>query len=193
MVQLKPRFHSFEEYLAYDDGSDKLYELFNGELIEVPPESGFNVELATYVLLQLAPLVGYQRVRGHGLELEVRGEPRNRFPDLTVIREDHIALLKRRNTIRLTMPPPLLVVEIVSPGELQRNRDYVAKRTQYENLSIPEYWIIDPQEQTVAVFTLQGDRYLEAKILTDRDRLSSPQLPTLDLAIADLFTPVERE
>ena len=64
MVQLKPRFHSFEEYLAYDDGSDKLYELFNGELIEVPPESGFNVELATYVLLQLAPLVGYQRVRG---------------------------------------------------------------------------------------------------------------------------------
>jgi len=193
MVQLKPRFHSFEEYLAYDDGSDKLYELFNGELIEVPPESGFNVELATYVLLQLAPLVGYQRVRGHGLELEVRGEPRNRFPDLTVIREDHIALLKRRNTIRLTMPPPLLVVEIVSPGELQRNRDYVAKRTQYENLSIPEYWIIDPQEQTVAVFTLQGDRYLEAKILTDRDRLSSPQLPTLDLAIADLFTAVERE
>jgi len=193
MVQLKPRFHSFEEYLAYDDGSDKLYELFNGELIEVPPESGFNVELATYVLLQLAPLVGYQRVRGHGLELEVRGEPRNRFPDLAVIREDHIALLKPRNTIRLTMPPPLLVVEIVSPGELQRNRDYVAKRTQYENLSIPEYWIIDPQEQTVAVFTLQGDRYLEAKILTDRDRLSSPQLPTLDLAIADLFTPVERE
>jgi len=193
MVQLKPRFHSFEEYLAYDDGSDKLYELFNGELIEVPPESGFNVELATYVLLQLAPLVGYQRVRGHGLELEVRGEPRNRFPDLAVIREDHIALLKPRNTIRLTMPPPLLVVEIVSPGELQRNRDYVAKRTQYENLSIPEYWIIDPQEQTVAVFTLQGDRYVEAKILTDRDRLSSPQLPTLDLAIADLFTPVERE
>jgi len=137
MVQLKPRFHSFEEYLAYDDGSDKLYELFNGKLIEVPPESGFNVELATYVLLQLAPLVGYQRVRGHGLELEVRGEPRNRFPALAVIREDHIALLKPRNTIRLTMPPPLLVVEIVSPGELQRNRDYVAKRTQYENLSIP--------------------------------------------------------
>jgi hypothetical protein len=31
MLQVKPRFQSFEEYLAYDDGSDKLYELFNGE------------------------------------------------------------------------------------------------------------------------------------------------------------------
>jgi Uma2 family endonuclease len=44
MVQLKQRFQSFEEYLSYDDGTDNLYELFNGELIEVPPESGFNVQ-----------------------------------------------------------------------------------------------------------------------------------------------------
>ena len=191
MVQLKPRFHSFEEYLAYDDGSDKLYELFNGELIEVPPESGFNVEIATYLLLQLVSLVGYQRVRGHGLELEVRGEPRNRFPDLTIIRQEHIALLKRRNTIRLTMPPPLLVVEIVSPGELQRNRDYVAKRSQYEDLGIPDYWIIDPQAQTVSVFILQSGRYAEAQVFTDCDRLTSAQMPTLDIAIADLFAAVE--
>lgn len=188
MTQLKQRFYSFEEYLAYDDGSDKLYELFNGELIEVPPESGFNVEIANYLFALLLPLVGHQRIRGHGLELEVRGEPRNRFPDLTVIREEHVALLKRRNTIRLTMPPPLLVVEIVSPGELQRNRDYVAKRTQYEDLDIPEYWIVNPQEQTVSVFTLQDDRYGEAQVLTDRDRLTTAQIPTLDLAIADLFT-----
>lgn len=188
MVQLKPRFYSFEEYLAYDDGSDKLYELFNGELIEVPPESGLNIELANYLFAVLLPLVGYQRLRGHSLELEVRGEPRNRYPDLTVIREEHIALLKRRNTIRLTMPPPLLVVEIVSPGELQRNRDYVAKRTQYEDVGIPEYWIVNPEEQTVSVFTLQDDRYGEAQVLIDRDRLTTAQIPTLDLAIADLFT-----
>ena len=40
MIRVKPRFQSFEEYLAYDDGTDKLCELFNGELIELPPESG---------------------------------------------------------------------------------------------------------------------------------------------------------
>ncbi|VEP13174.1 hypothetical protein H1P_1880002 [Hyella patelloides LEGE 07179] len=36
MIPVKPRFQSFAEYLSYDDGTDKLYELFNGELIEVP-------------------------------------------------------------------------------------------------------------------------------------------------------------
>ncbi|MBF2028403.1 MAG: Uma2 family endonuclease [Oscillatoriales cyanobacterium C42_A2020_001] len=116
MTQARQRFLSFEEYLSYDDGSDVLCELFNGELVEVPPESGFNVQIATFLLIHFAAIVGYAKVRGHGLELEVRGEPKNRFPDLTVIRDEHIQLLQQRNTIRLEMPPPLLVVEVVSPG-----------------------------------------------------------------------------
>lgn len=57
MIQAKPRFESFEEYLAYDDGTEKLYELFNGELIEVPPESGFNVEIANFLFATLLPIV----------------------------------------------------------------------------------------------------------------------------------------
>ena len=191
MIQLKQRFLSFEDYLTYDDGSDKLYELFNGELIEVPPESGFNVEIATYLLLEFARLVGHRRVRGHGLELEVRGEPRNRFPDLTVIREEHIALLKRRNTIRLTMPPPLLVVEIVSPGEVQRNRDYVAKRMQYQDLGVPEYWIVNPEEETVLVLELQAGGYGEGRLLQGADVLESAQIGSLGMAARDLFTAVK--
>lgn len=122
----KLRFVSFEEYLAYDDGTDKLYELFNGELVEVLPESGDNVEVAAELFCDFLSIVGRRRVRYHGLEIEVRGEPKNRYPDLTVLREEHVALLSTRNTIRLTMPPPLLVVEVVSPGNLQRER---AKRT----------------------------------------------------------------
>jgi Uma2 family endonuclease len=48
----------------------------------------------------------------------VQGEPRNRFPDLTIIRQEHIQQLVRRNTVRLSMAAPILVVEVVSPGEL---------------------------------------------------------------------------
>ena len=153
MVQLTqkqtPRFQSFEDYLAYDDGSDRLYELFNGELIEVPPESGFNVEIANLFFALFLPIVGHRKIRGHGLELEVRGEPKNRYPDLTIIRDEHIEQLKKRNTIRLSMAPPLLVMEVVSPGAIQRDRDYIAKRHQYEELDISEYWIVNPEDQTI--------------------------------------------
>lgn len=188
MVQLKPRFESFEDYLAYDDGTDALYELFNGALIAVPPESGWNVEIANLLFAHLLSLVGYRQVRGHGLELEVRGEPRNRYPDLTVIRPEHIEQLKTRNTIRLSMPPPVLVIEIVSPGELQRNRDYVAKRLQYQDLGVPEYWIVDPQVATVLQLELSQGLYGQGTLLQGDDVLHSCQLGELGLTVQQLFT-----
>ena len=187
MVQVKPRFQSFEEYLSYDDGTDKLYELFNGELIEVPPESGTNVQIANRLFLSFALLLGTNRVRGHGLELEVNGEPRNRYPDLTILREEHIQQLAKRNTIRLTMSPPLLVIEVVSPGELQRDRDYIAKRVQYQDCGIPEYWIIDPDAQTILVLELKENNYTEVGSFSGEEQIISPQFTELNLTAAQIF------
>lgn len=187
MTQAKPRFQSFEEYLSYEDGTDCLYELFNGELIELPPESGENVQIANRLFLQFALMLRTDRVRGHGLELEVRGEPRNRYPDLTIIRSEHIEQLRRRNTIRLSMAPPLLVIEVVSPGDLQRDRDYVAKRTQYQDCRIPEYWIIDPETQTILVLELVGDTYRELGSFAGDEPVRSPQFSRLNLKASRLF------
>ena len=156
-----PRFESFEEYLEYTDSNNRLYELFNGELVEVPPESGFNIGIANFLLMSFLPIVGYLRVRGHGLELEVNGEPRNRYPDLTIIKAEHIEQLRSRNTIRLSMAPPDLVVEVVSPGDLQRDRDYIAKRSQYFDREVPIYWIVDPQVREIMVLTLTPAGYQE--------------------------------
>ncbi len=69
MLNVKPRFASFAEYLQYNDDSEKLYELFNGELIEMPPESGLNIQIANRLFLAFALMLGTDRVRGQGLEL----------------------------------------------------------------------------------------------------------------------------
>ena len=156
-----PRFESFEDYLEYTDSNNRLYELFNGELVEVPPESGFNIGIANFLLVSFLPIVGYLRVRGHGLELEVNGEPRNRYPDLTIIKAEHIEQLRARNTVRLSMAPPDLVVEVVSRGNLQRDRDYIAKRNQYLEREIPLYWIVDPHVKEILVLTLIPTGYRE--------------------------------
>jgi Uma2 family endonuclease len=187
MLTVKPRFETFEEYLQYDDNSEKLYELFNGELIEVPPESGFNVEIANFLFLKFALLLGHRRVRGHGLELEVRGEPKNRYPDLTIIREEHIQQLTKRNTIRLSMLPPLLVIEVVSPGEIQKERDYIAKRMQYQDCEIPEYWIVDPQSQTIVTLELRDNRYTEVGNFSNDDLVRSRGFKALNLKASEVF------
>ncbi|MGK7873092.1 MAG: Uma2 family endonuclease [Xenococcaceae cyanobacterium] len=187
MTPAKQSFLSFDDYLCYDDGTDKLYELFNGELIEVPPESGENVQIANRLFLQFALLLGTDWVRGHGLELEVRGEPKNRYPDLTIIRDEHVQQLKQRNTIRLSMAPPLLVIEVVSPGELQRERDYIAKRQQYQDLGIPEYWIVDPEAQMVTVLEQQGMVYAELGVFRGSEGIISPTFRELALTAEQVF------
>jgi Uma2 family endonuclease len=187
MLTIKPRFTSFEEYLADDNYGEGAYELFNGELIAMPPESGLNIEIATFLLLKFAALVGYRRVRGQGLEIEVRGEPKNRYPDLTIIEEKHIQLLSDRNTVRLFMPPPLLVIEVVSPGEIQRERDYIAKRIQYQDCGILEYWIVDPQTQTVLVLELRDNIYTEAGNFSQDDCIQSPGFPQLNCRVSELL------
>ena len=53
----------------------------------------------------------------------------------------------------------LWVLEIVSPGQLNRDRDLIEKRRDYAQARIPEYWIVDPVEETVTVLSLDGQSY----------------------------------
>jgi Uma2 family endonuclease len=78
-----------------------------------------------------------------------------------------------------------LVVEVVSPGSLQRDRDYVAKRSQYQSRNIPVYWIVDPQVQQIMVLTLNSQGYQE-QVYQDGDQLPF-QGDLLNLTVADIF------
>ncbi|MEL6855811.1 MAG: Uma2 family endonuclease, partial [Cyanobacteria bacterium J06607_13] len=92
------------------------------------------------------------------------------------------------NTIRLHMPPPLLVIEVVSPGSLQRDRDYVAKRRQYEDIGIGEYWIVDPSLQQVTVLKLAEAVYEEVGVFTDTQTIVSPTFPKLRLTAKSVLS-----
>lgn len=67
----------------------------------------------------------------------------------------------RRLTITLEMPPPRLIVEVVSPGKLNWEQSSLYKRAQYEAIGVPEYWLIEPAIQTVTVLTLADQVYQE--------------------------------
>ncbi|MGG6298298.1 Uma2 family endonuclease [Leptolyngbya sp. AN02str] len=89
------------------------------------------------------------------------------------------------------MAPPLLVVKVVSPGDLQRDRDYIAKRMQYQDVGIPEYWIVDPQVGAVVVLSLGEAGYVEAGSFAGQEPVRSPQFGTLDLTADQVFAAAE--
>jgi Uma2 family endonuclease len=170
------------EYLAYDDGTDKRYELVNGELVEMPSESDLNNQIAIFLLLAFAQFIPGRLLR-RGTEIVVSGSRATvRVPDLLVLTEELLAALagSPRSIITPDMPPPALVVEVVSPGKENEDRDYRYKRSEYAARGIGEYWIVDPERVQVVVLTLVDGLYEEA-IYQDDERLVSQTFPTLEL------------
>jgi Uma2 family endonuclease len=177
------RQFTLAEYLTYSDNTDKRFELVNGELVEMPPEWDFNSQIASYLFAELLKVVSSRLIRCKGTEIVVGGVLATaRVPDLMVLTEESLLALRqsKRGTITLDMPPPALVVEVVSPGKENEDRDYRYKRSEYAARGIAEYWIVDPQRDRIVVLTLVDGLYEEA-VFGGSDRLVSQTFPTLEL------------
>lgn len=190
---------TFEEYANLDAATwgqlglpEGRFEFVNGtegSLIELPSESELNDWVARYLFLLLANsrIVSPRLIAIHTCELEVAGKPKTRFPDLVILRDEHLEQTKSRLLIRWEMPPPRLVVEVVSPGDANTQRDYTAKRSQYQARGIPEYWLIEPIAQSVTVLTLEAGQYVEQGVFQGDTPIHSPELGALPIAAAQLF------
>lgn len=180
---------TFEDYLAYDDGTDTRYELVDGELVAMPPESQRNNAIAKRlwaVLLQHVPL---ERLAYKDTEVEVMGRrARCRIPDLLVHSEESLLAIQDqpRATLTRDMPPPALVVEVVSPGEAHRSRDYRHKRTEYAARGIAEYWIVDPETRQVTICQWVDGQY-EDTVFQDDEAIQSTVVPQMALTVDQLF------
>jgi Uma2 family endonuclease len=179
---------TFGEYLNYTDGSDRRYELVNGELIPMSLGTGqhgaiiksiersLETEIASQNLdwVVLPGLVGIRSPRGGKWDT-------CRIPDLVVIpAEQWRTLATREAVIEFTEAPPILVVEVVS--ESTKTTDYRAKRSEYSILDIAEYWIIDPLLSKITVFTLDDGWYEPAEFQGDA-LIQSSIFPTLKLSL----------
>ncbi len=192
MVFTKPKFASFEDYLAMDPSElpEGRFEYWDGELVPVMSESGVNDFLANYLfsLLMIAG-IPIELIRPHSCEVEVPGKPRTRYPDLTILDPVHLPLIERRNTITRDMPPPRVIAEVVSPGnENSENykRDYEVKPRQYATIGVPEYWIIDPDRDWIKVGILTNGTY-QFETFRGNETIVSPTFPDLMLTAAQVL------
>lgn len=174
---------TFAEYLQYDDGTNTRYELVEGELIPMGLGTGKHGAIAKFlerVFDDESRRIG-QNWTAQRFAVGVRS-PRggrwdtSRIPDVTVLPlEQWEDLANREAVIELDEPPPILVVEVVSPST--QTTDYRHKRSEYAVLGIQEYWVVNPMEDKITIFTLisgfydeatfQGDEVIQSSIFTD--------------------------
>ncbi len=79
-----------------------------------------------------------------------------------------------------------LVMEVVSEGTENRRRDTEVKLQEYAQAGIAEYWIIDPEDQSVSIHHLAGTQYIASKCDV-HCTATSRRLPGLEVAVADVI------
>ncbi len=183
IVNLQPLqgLWTVEQYLALTDHSRRLLEYVDGMIEVLPMPTDRHQVISRFLLFALyaciQPLGG--TVLYAPLRLQIRAG-KFREPDLLLVRRADDP--RRQNRYWRGAD---LVIEIVSPDDPER--DTVVKRADYAEAGIPEYWMVEPDDERITVLTLQDDSYVEAGVYHRGEQLQSVLLPGLTIAVSDLF------
>lgn len=167
-----------------DDGTRR--EIIDGELFVTTAPHFRHQDVIAQLLVELEL---WNRLGDFGSVLPGTGVIFSRFdavvPDLVWIsRERFGAVFGDDGKLHAA---PDLVVEVVSPGAENRRRDREVKPRLYDREGVREYWLVDYEARTIAVYRREGDRLVEAGVFGTDDRLTSPLLPGFELEVGRIF------
>ena len=180
MKQAKVRY-TYNDYLLLPE--DKRYEILDGELFVVAAPSirhqcvSFNLEVA---LFQHAKNKGLGRFL-HAPSDVILSEENVVQPDILFVRKDRSDVIGEANL----KGAPDIVIEILSPRT--QSKDLELKRKTYARFGIQEYWIVDPEAETVDILVWSEIGYVTAGTYGRSDSLSSPLLPDLNVPLSQVF------
>lgn len=169
------------EYLALD--TNQLVELSDGYLEVLPMPLPFHQLIVDFLHTLLKQHVA-EHSAGRVLfaPLPVRLWPgKFREPDILYLRPERIRNLRR-------YPEGAdLVMEVVSEGQENRERDLVAKPADYAKAGIQEYWIVDPENKSIKILVLDQGGYRVHGEFGLNDTATSVLLPGFEVKVADAF------
>ena len=173
-----------DEYLALEDDGRK-YELISGVVVMSPSPTTKHQQVLMEIAYQVKAFLRQHSLGGLYPETDIRLSTNLVYrPGLVFIRAERV----RANWPRISEPPDL-VVEVVSPES--RRYDAETKRSDYERYGVREYWLIDPDLETMTFLRLDGSAYVPMQ--PQGDELASAVLPgfKLDLkAVRASFQPL---
>ncbi len=200
-MQTIPKTITFDEFVAWiPENSVRRYELHNGVIVEMPLGTGDHSAVAGFISGEL-----FLEIRQQQLPYLVPKEyivksvadKSGYSPDVIVLDLPALANEPRwKKESIITMGPSVrLAVEVVSTNWRD---DYFLKASDYEEMGIPEYWIVDylglggrkfignPKQPTLSVCQLVDGEY-QVKLFRGDVRVESLAFPELNLTAEEIF------
>jgi Uma2 family endonuclease len=202
---------TFEEFLAWDDGSGRDFELRDGFPMPIVDPNAKHEDVADDLCellsshcqelnLPYVPKRQKQVMTGHNA---ATGREESRRADIVIFDKSEWQRMRQVSSSAAAYVPPPMVIEVLSTNWRD---DYEHKLNEYEALGIGEYWVVDfaglggvryigtPKQATITVYHLTEGEYQPQQFRGDdslrddkAERLASPTFPSLTLTANQVF------
>lgn len=196
---VSPKLVTFEEFTAWRPEGGR-YELHNGVIVEMAQLTGKHENVVGFLARKITVEFDRLNLPYHIPKTALVKPPEQESgysPDVLLINRDNLLnepLWEKESTVSQAASIPL-VVEIVSNNWRD---DYYKKFADYEEMGIPEYWIVDyaalggrnfigdPKQPAMFVCQLINGEY-QMTMFRDNTPISSPTFPQLNLTAQQIF------
>lgn len=194
---------TFEEFLAWDDGSGGAFELLDGTPVPLSEPNANHEDLIERICAYLEthcqeddlPYVSRQSKQVR-LKTASGEKEKSRKADIVIFAREEWQRMKTISSSAAAYVPPPGVIEVVSNSWKD---DYLTKLAEYEDLGVLEYIIIDyaafggirfigsPKQPTITIYQLENGEYLPGKVFRGQDRIDSRLFPNILLTAEQVF------
>lgn len=195
---------TFEEFLAWDDGSGEDFELRDGFPMPIVDPTAKHEDVADELCERLSncckelslPYVPKRQKQVMTGRNPNTGREESRRTDIVVFAKEEWERMRQSSSSAAAYVPPPIAIEVVSTNWKD---DYEDKFNEYEALGISEYWIVDfaglggiryigkPKQPTMTIYTLVDGEYQPQQFRGD-DRITSSILQDLNLTANQVFS-----
>lgn len=181
----KMTYRTFRE-MEFDDNDNFLYELLNGELVKKSAPSVSHQRMVVDLVFKIKLFIqetnaGEVLCAPVDVYLDDENVPQ---PDIVFVSEKRLKIIDENEGI--VMGAPDLVVEIISPSSLKRDR--FDKKELYERFGVKEYWLVDPNNTTIEVHkNRKNGGFKLFSFAAVKGKIKSSVLKEFQLDVADFF------
>lgn len=198
MVQILQKPVTFAKFADWKPDGER-YELHNGVIVEISQPLGVHEDIIGFLIEEL--VTEYKRLKlSYSIPKQALVKPPESesgyLPDILLLNRTNLVnepLWQKQSTVTQAASIPL-IIEVVSTWR----DDYLTKLRDYEEIGIPEYWIIDylglggiryigsPKEPTISIHLLIDDEY-QVTLFRNDEKIISPTFPDLNLTAQQIF------
>ncbi|BAY79769.1 hypothetical protein NIES25_62560 (plasmid) [Nostoc linckia NIES-25] len=194
---------TFQEFLVWDDGSGREFELLDGIPVPLSEPNANHEDLIQRLCAYLEnhcqendlPYVSRQSKQVR-LKTAPPEKEKSRKADIVIFAKEEWQRMKTSSSSAAAYIPPPGIIEVVSNNWKD---DYLTKLAEYEDLGVLEYIIVDyaafggirfigsPKQPTITIYQLEDGEYLPAKVFRGQARIDSKLFPNISLTAEQIF------